>query len=146
MAPEPASETHPEDITDTYEIGETLGTGHFSKVKLGIHKETGMKVAIKVSQRSQGAGLTGQAGAGRSNPASPPLFAAGQTGAGLPDLETAPFACARAWWMATCEWLARARLGLTAPLSPPNNSCGLPGNAAIASSHPRGVPSPLSPK
>ena len=39
----------PEDITDAYEIGETLGTGHFSKVKLGTDKKTGMKVAIKVS-------------------------------------------------------------------------------------------------
>lgn len=37
-----------------YEIGETLGTGHFSKVKLGIHKETGMKVAIKVSRQRAG--------------------------------------------------------------------------------------------
>ena len=35
-------------ITDEYEIGETLGTGHFSKVKLGTHKQTGEKVAIKI--------------------------------------------------------------------------------------------------
>eukprot|EP00967_Tisochrysis_lutea_P129214 scaffold221979_cov33-Tisochrysis_lutea.AAC.5 len=48
MASDSTNETPPEDITDTYDIGETLGTGHFSKVKLGIHKETGMKVAIKV--------------------------------------------------------------------------------------------------
>jgi len=41
----------PEDITDAYEIGETLGTGHFSKVKLGTDKKTGMKVAIKVRRR-----------------------------------------------------------------------------------------------
>ena len=35
-------------ITEEYEIGETLGTGHFSKVKLGINKKTGEKVAIKI--------------------------------------------------------------------------------------------------
>ena len=38
-------------IIDEYEIGETLGTGHFSKVKLGINRKTGEKVAIKVSPR-----------------------------------------------------------------------------------------------
>jgi len=38
-------------IIDEYEIGETLGTGHFSKVKLGINRKTGEKVAIKVSSR-----------------------------------------------------------------------------------------------
>ena len=36
------------DIHDEYEVGETLGTGHFSKVKLGIHKITRERVAIKV--------------------------------------------------------------------------------------------------
>ena len=36
-------------IIDEYEIGETLGTGHFSKVKLGIDRKTGEKVAIKAS-------------------------------------------------------------------------------------------------
>ena len=35
-------------IIDEYEIGETLGTGHFSKVKLGTNKKTGEKVAIKI--------------------------------------------------------------------------------------------------
>ena len=35
-------------ITDEYEIGETLGTGNYSKVKLGTHKVTGEKVAIKI--------------------------------------------------------------------------------------------------
>ena len=35
-------------IIDEYEIGETLGTGHFSKVKLGINRKTGEKVTIKV--------------------------------------------------------------------------------------------------
>ena len=39
----------PSEISAVYDIGETLGTGHFSKVKLGTHKETGEKVAIKVS-------------------------------------------------------------------------------------------------
>ena len=39
-------------IIDEYEIGETLGTGHFSKVKLGINKKTGEKVAIKVRAKA----------------------------------------------------------------------------------------------
>ena len=34
----------PASLTDTYDIGETLGTGHFSKVKLGINKSTKEKV------------------------------------------------------------------------------------------------------
>jgi len=38
----------PPDITDEYDVGETLGTGHFSKVKLGTHRKTGQKVAIKI--------------------------------------------------------------------------------------------------
>ena len=38
----------PTDITDEYEVGKTLGTGHFSKVKLGTDKKTGQKVAIKI--------------------------------------------------------------------------------------------------
>ena len=29
-------------------VGKTIGQGAFSKVKLGFHKETGLKVAIKV--------------------------------------------------------------------------------------------------
>ncbi len=37
----------PSDITNEYDVGETLGTGHFSKVKLGVHKTTKEKVAIK---------------------------------------------------------------------------------------------------
>jgi len=41
----------PNDIHDEYEIGETLGTGHFSKVKLGIHKITRERVAIKIIQK-----------------------------------------------------------------------------------------------
>eukprot|EP01099_Mayorella_cantabrigiensis_P008832 TRINITY_DN872_c0_g1_i1.p1 TRINITY_DN872_c0_g1~~TRINITY_DN872_c0_g1_i1.p1 ORF type:complete len:322 (+),score=86.21 TRINITY_DN872_c0_g1_i1:63-968(+) len=35
-------------ITDKYEVREELGRGAFSIVKLGIHKETGERVAIKV--------------------------------------------------------------------------------------------------
>ena len=38
----------PTDILDEYEVGQTLGTGHFSKVKLGTNRKTGEKVAIKV--------------------------------------------------------------------------------------------------
>ena len=38
----------PSDILEEYDVGATLGTGHFSKVKLGINKKTGEKVAIKV--------------------------------------------------------------------------------------------------
>jgi serine/threonine protein kinase len=37
-----------------YEIGETLGTGHFSKVKLGTHKKTGEKVAVKIILKPKG--------------------------------------------------------------------------------------------
>ena len=39
----------PSEITEDYEVGQTLGTGHFSKVKLGTNRKTGEKVAIKVS-------------------------------------------------------------------------------------------------
>ena len=38
----------PSDILDEYDVGATLGTGHFSKVKLGTNKKTGEKVAIKI--------------------------------------------------------------------------------------------------
>ena len=38
----------PSEITEDYEVGQTLGTGHFSKVKLGTNRKTGEKVAIKV--------------------------------------------------------------------------------------------------
>merc|ERR1719171_2023040 len=41
-------------IIDEYEIGETLGTGHFSKVKLGVDKKTGEKVAIKIINKPTG--------------------------------------------------------------------------------------------
>ena len=42
------SDSIPGAITEEYEVGQTLGTGHFSKVKLGIHKITRERVAIKV--------------------------------------------------------------------------------------------------
>lgn len=42
------SDAIPGEITAEYDVGQTLGTGHFSKVKLGTHKVTGEKVAIKV--------------------------------------------------------------------------------------------------
>jgi calcium/calmodulin-dependent protein kinase I len=44
----------PASLTDTYDIGETLGTGHFSKVKLGINKSTKEKVAIKIIKKPTG--------------------------------------------------------------------------------------------
>ncbi|KAJ3164174.1 hypothetical protein HK101_000491, partial [Irineochytrium annulatum] len=40
-------------ILGSYTIGKTIGQGAFSKVKLGIHKETGQKVAIKVIDKKQ---------------------------------------------------------------------------------------------
>jgi len=44
----------PNEITVEYEVGETLGTGHFSKVKLGTHRKTGQQVAIKIIQKPSG--------------------------------------------------------------------------------------------
>jgi len=35
-----------------YEIKETLGTGSFSKTKLGVCKETGKRVAIKILKQT----------------------------------------------------------------------------------------------
>jgi len=46
--------THPGEITDEYDVGETLGTGHFSKVKLGVHKVTKEQVAIKIINKPTG--------------------------------------------------------------------------------------------
>ncbi|XP_065911722.1 maternal embryonic leucine zipper kinase-like [Dysidea avara] len=40
-------------IEDRYEIQETLGAGGFAKVKAGIHKLTGVKVAIKIMDKVQ---------------------------------------------------------------------------------------------
>jgi len=53
MAAEDSTPT-PADINEEYEVGETLGTGHFSKVKLGTHRKTGQKVAIKIIQKPTG--------------------------------------------------------------------------------------------
>ena len=39
---------HYSNFNDLYEIKETLGKGKFGLVKLGIHKETGRKVAVKI--------------------------------------------------------------------------------------------------
>lgn len=44
----------PEEVTADYELKETLGTGHFSKVKLGIQRKTGEKCAIKIIEKPQG--------------------------------------------------------------------------------------------
>merc|ERR1719217_590880 len=44
----------PTDITDEYEVGKTLGSGHFSKVKEGKNKKTGEKVAIKIIKKPTG--------------------------------------------------------------------------------------------
>jgi len=44
----------PSEITEDYEVGQTLGTGHFSKVKLGTSKKTGEKVAIKIINKPTG--------------------------------------------------------------------------------------------
>ncbi|ORY35255.1 kinase-like protein [Rhizoclosmatium globosum] len=35
-------------VLGNYNVGKTVGQGAFSKVKLGVHKETGQKVAIKI--------------------------------------------------------------------------------------------------
>lgn len=39
------------DITDIYEVKDKLGNGKFGLVKLGIHKETNQKVAIKIMSK-----------------------------------------------------------------------------------------------
>ena len=38
-------------LTDIYEIKEKLGNGKFGLVRLGIHKQTGRKVAIKIMNK-----------------------------------------------------------------------------------------------
>lgn len=40
-------------LQDIYEEKEKLGNGKFGIVKLGIHKETGRKVAIKIMKKSE---------------------------------------------------------------------------------------------
>jgi len=39
------------DLNDIYEIKEKLGNGKFGLVRLGIHKESGRKVAIKIMNK-----------------------------------------------------------------------------------------------
>jgi serine/threonine protein kinase len=46
-APSPTSHRDPRNWVADYHIRETLGQGSFGKVKLGIHKITGQKVALK---------------------------------------------------------------------------------------------------
>jgi calcium/calmodulin-dependent protein kinase I len=38
------------DVTEKYTIGDVLGTGNYAEVRLGVSRETGEKVAIKVIQ------------------------------------------------------------------------------------------------
>lgn len=40
-------------LTDFYEVKDAIGKGKFGTVKLGIHKKTGKKVAIKVMKKKQ---------------------------------------------------------------------------------------------
>mmetsp|Transcript_22317 Transcript_22317/g.62670 ORF Transcript_22317/g.62670 Transcript_22317/m.62670 type:complete len:373 (+) Transcript_22317:95-1213(+) len=40
-------------ITDDYEIGDILGTGTFSEVRLGTHKSTGEKFAVKIMDKEE---------------------------------------------------------------------------------------------
>ena len=40
-------------LTDIYEVKEKLGSGKFGLVKLGIHKQTGKKVAIKIMSKKE---------------------------------------------------------------------------------------------
>ena len=39
------------ELTDIYEVKEKLGNGKFGLVRLGIHKQTGHKVAIKIMNK-----------------------------------------------------------------------------------------------
>ncbi|KAJ3021187.1 Serine/threonine-protein kinase par-1 [Thoreauomyces humboldtii] len=40
-------------VLGDYQVGKTIGQGAFSKVKIGVHKETGQKVAIKIIDKKQ---------------------------------------------------------------------------------------------
>ncbi|RKO94681.1 kinase-like domain-containing protein, partial [Blyttiomyces helicus] len=40
-------------VLGDYQVGKTIGQGAFSKVKIGFHKETGQKVAIKIIDKKQ---------------------------------------------------------------------------------------------
>ncbi|KAL1499336.1 hypothetical protein AB1Y20_011543 [Prymnesium parvum] len=44
----------PDEVVRDYDLKETLGTGHFSKVKLGINKKTGEKCAVKIIEKPSG--------------------------------------------------------------------------------------------
>jgi len=44
----------PEEVTADYELKETLGTGHFSKVKLGIKRDNGERCAVKIIEKPSG--------------------------------------------------------------------------------------------
>jgi len=48
-----------DELIGKWRIGEELGTGHFAKVKLGTHIETGKACAIKIVKKPQGALLRG---------------------------------------------------------------------------------------
>jgi serine/threonine protein kinase len=43
------------DVIGKWRLGEELGTGHFAKVKMGTHMETGRTCAIKIVKKLQGA-------------------------------------------------------------------------------------------
>ncbi|MCQ2815886.1 MAG: serine/threonine-protein kinase [archaeon] len=51
MSEEPSQESTMNDMLSEYIIKQTIGTGTFSKVKLGIHKKTRKKVAIKILEK-----------------------------------------------------------------------------------------------
>ncbi len=42
-----------QDILGHYEIKDSIGKGKFGRVKLGIHKKTGKKVAIKILKKKK---------------------------------------------------------------------------------------------
>ena len=44
----------PGEISADYDVGKTLGTGHFSTVKDGTNKKTGENVAIKIIKKPTG--------------------------------------------------------------------------------------------
>lgn len=52
MAWSPGPSRYPE-VEQNYELFETLGSGGFAKVKLGVHKLTGEKVAVKIMNKKQ---------------------------------------------------------------------------------------------
>ena len=41
------------EVEEYYDLHETLGSGGFAKVKLGVHKLTGEKVAVKIMNKKQ---------------------------------------------------------------------------------------------